>query len=302
MISPQNIELTRHFSQQRCLPERHCSKQAMHDALESHALESKSSKVHAAKIVECPQNVLETRRMLHRCQSLEKAKSKILSKINNNQMLMKTRYKELVEERGDDIEDRHAGHSLSATFLQQPGFRYRSNGDVRDRLSSKEFRIKPGYELNLNTGSCGDLCDETELLVSQTDIKKQLQAIQETLMHTKDGGNIQELGRKLRKIKNAWNKHVGEEVLHRQRSLTKVHSNMSRFPLANRFSGDMQKKCCNQKQSVKRFNKQCTRPNCVACEFRLKCHTAERPTNNQVWNACVSILLIRILLSKTRLL
>ena len=296
--TPEWIQRLSQSERQRYLQQRQCSKHA----LESDSLGSKCSKVHAAKIVECPQNILETRRMLQRCQSLDRAKFRALSKINSEQVLVRARYKEIMQEKGDESNDKHAGHSLSATFLQQPGFRYRSNGDERDRLasdkvlSSKKSRSKTGCDLNLSIGSYGDLSDDAGLVLSHTDIKQQLQTIQDDLLNAKDSRDIQDLRRKLKLIKTAWDKHAGDEVV--QRSLTKVPSNMSKFPLAMRFSGELLKKSSSdlhqqQRAATKRFSKQCTRRNCVACQFRLKCHVDDTHVANQVsGNRYIFILLI----------
>ena len=94
---------------------------------------SRSVKYKPAKIIECTQNVVEIRKLINDWRKLEKAKKASLNRMEHERWALETQYSKLLGE--------EAQSELHESFLLEPGFRFKANGDIKKPKQSEITRV-----------------------------------------------------------------------------------------------------------------------------------------------------------------
>lgn len=250
----------------------------------------KSSSI-GLQFLECPQNLIESRKCAVVCEEIEKAKSKSLARINGEKHLLKLKYKGLIKDDEDD--------DITRTFFLQPGFRFHSNGDIRklrdprvltdndpvkkrsalslvksnlshQSLSSKTSSInlkKTNSHVSTNSWKGnGDGLKKPEQV--KVNIDKAIKEIERDLASMKSDKDLIDINRKIHDVRHSLTfvRAHSNDYKPDVRYISVNTDDQEQFLRKLRDHGVSEKCSINDKLS-----RRCTRLNCVACEFRLKC-------------------------------
>ena len=250
-----------------------------------------SLKFYEDKLYECQQNLIESRKYEEEIRQLERTKTKSMAKLNGEKHVIKMKYKDLIK---TDM----AGSD--PTFLTQPGFRYKRNGDlkpVKSYLSDAKARLRKGDDASslMSTGSIGSRSTQSlqsgdSIHQSLHDTRKILAKLEQNIRNNKQYcGNTDEDENELLNVEIS--------VRDIKNSLAKVRQNFQSShiePKQIEPIDDFEQKYRQKSHAAcKRFFRQCSRASCEACESRLKCkrdNLVKRPTKAPLlpWKAAPS--------------
>ena len=233
-----------------------------------------ASQYRGAQIVECPQNVVELRKLLLACQHIERDRKKSISRINNEKQLMRKTYKrnlsaeELVKE--------------GSTFDLAPGFRFKRNGDLKSSDSKTTTREKSVANIEKRLSSLfisrykrtvsqeqlspGGDAGTVARKLSRAEINREISQIEKELRELKTNSNIVNINNRIISVKDQLS-HVKISVKSSDTKKEVSRLQKPEKPNLRPKSNETKKK---KEFSTDRFSRKFSRMNCAACEARLK--------------------------------
>ena len=151
----------------------------------------------AAKIIECPRNVIELRKLLNTWDDIDKAKRRVMSKLSGETYMLKLKYREL-------LTGENSG-STDDTLLLPPGFRYHANGEPK-KVNKRRFAKSKFVETGSQNGSV-DVCEISSVHMANQDtegtdaIDKDIKTTAKLLQETDADRKLHAINRRLSKVK-----------------------------------------------------------------------------------------------------